>query len=215
MTRGDKAVSWERLSTWSCTSSEGVGRGSLDTHVFGVRLLVAWTTGMVTPANTEAWLRARSCMPHRRPSITFITCGTRDGLNRATSMVTEFQAYSEGGQTYDKGKWHRWTLPKEDEAVVMTFAQKYLARVRTRGEAKAELRKVSKIVRCCALSLMAYAKLSANTGAQTPGVDPQDVVDGMSLDRINHLIRPLEEGNDTWKPVRRVYIKKANGQRRP
>jgi hypothetical protein len=65
-----------------------------------------------------------------RPSITFITYGTRDGLHRATCRVTECQEYSAGGKAYDKGKGNRWTLPQDDEAVVMTVAQKYLAIVR-------------------------------------------------------------------------------------
>jgi group II intron reverse transcriptase/maturase len=65
------------------------------------------------------------------------------------------------------------------------------------------------------LFLMAYAKLYANKGATTPGVDPNDTVDGMSLARINNLIKKLQEGTYRWQSVRRVKIDKKNGQKRP
>ena len=97
----------------------------------------------------------------------------------------------------------------------MTLAQKYLEIVRRRGEAGVELRKVYKIIRCRELYLMAYANLYANTGALTPGTDPNDTVDGMSLGRIEAIIRHLEHGTYTWKPVRRTYrTKKASQKKR-
>ncbi len=61
----------------------------------------------------------------------------------------------------------------------------------------------------------AYGKLYANKGATTPGVDPNDTVDGMSLRRIDDIIKRLSEGTYQWKPVKRVYIEKKNGKLRP
>jgi group II intron reverse transcriptase/maturase len=62
---------------------------------------------------------------------------------------------------------------------------------------------------------MAYAKLYANKGATTKGVDPEDTVDGMSLERIDNIIARLREGTYQWQPVRRAYIDKKNGGKRP
>jgi group II intron reverse transcriptase/maturase len=62
---------------------------------------------------------------------------------------------------------------------------------------------------------MAYAKLYANDGAMTPGVDPKDTVDEMSLERIEAIIEDLRAGTYQWKPTRRTYIPKRNGKQRP
>lgn len=65
------------------------------------------------------------------------------------------------------------------------------------------------------LFLTAYGKLYANEGAMTPGIEPTDLVDGMSLARIDQIIAQLKQGTYRWQPVRRVYLKKKNGKYRP
>lgn len=90
----------------------------------------------------------------------------------------------------------------------MTNARRYLEIVRRRGENKQELRKVYRNMRNRELFLMAYANLYANDGAMTPGTDPNDTVDGMSIQRIDTLLKRLEAGTFRWKPVRRTYIEK-------
>ncbi|MCM2978679.1 group II intron reverse transcriptase/maturase [Priestia aryabhattai] len=62
--------------------------------------------------------------------------------------------------------------------------------------------------------LDAYNKIYANEGNMTSGVDGK-TIDGMSLERINSLIESLK--NHTYKPtpVKRVYIPKAKGGKRP
>jgi group II intron reverse transcriptase/maturase len=62
---------------------------------------------------------------------------------------------------------------------------------------------------------MAYAKLYANKGVMTKGVDPADTVDGMSLARIDTIISKLQAGTYQWQSVRRVHIDKKNGKKRP
>ena len=94
-------------------------------------------------------------------------------------------------------------------------AQKYLAIVRKRGEENATLNRVSRIIRCKGLYLMAYAKLYANKGALTPGTAPEDTVDGMSLKKIDAIIEKLQEKTYQWKPTRRIYIPKKDGKLRP
>ena len=93
-------------------------------------------------------------------------------------------------------------------------AQKYLEIVRKRGEAKAELRRVHyNICTNKGLFLMAYANLYANKGALTPGVNPKDTVDGMSLKRIESMMDKLKKREYQWTPVRRAYIGKRDSKK--
>lgn len=64
------------------------------------------------------------------------------------------------------------------------------------------------------LYLLAYGRLYSNKGAMTPGVD-QETVDGMSLGKIDRVINAIREERYRFKPVRRVYIPKKNGKKRP
>ena len=97
----------------------------------------------------------------------------------------------------------------------MTFAQNFLTTVHRLGGQRQELRKVYRRIQDRELFLMAYGKLYANQGALTPGVNPQDTVDGMSLTKIDHILTLLQQGEYTWQAVRRVEIPKKNGKLRP
>src|SRR5215471_14154486 len=63
------------------------------------------------------------------------------------------------------------------------------------------------------LYLRAYAKLSPNKGALTPGITPE-TIDGMSRRKIDAIIAALRFERYRWTPVRRTYIPKKNGKRR-
>ena len=62
--------------------------------------------------------------------------------------------------------------------------------------------------------MVAYTNIYANNGAVTQGID-NNTLDGMCRDRIENLINLLKDGRFKPKPVRRVYIPKKNGKRRP
>jgi len=64
------------------------------------------------------------------------------------------------------------------------------------------------------LYLQAYAKLYSNEGAMTPGATPE-TVDGMSMEKIDRIIEAVKHERYQWSPVKRTYIKKANGKLRP
>jgi group II intron reverse transcriptase/maturase len=64
------------------------------------------------------------------------------------------------------------------------------------------------------LYLTAYGKIYANQGAMTRGADNQ-TVDGMSIARIDRLIEKLKSETFRWTPVRRTYIPKKDGSKRP
>ncbi len=97
----------------------------------------------------------------------------------------------------------------------MQNAQTYLEIVRNRGERRLPLRRVYHNLQNRELFICAYAKLSGNTGALTEGTDPEDTIDGMSQRKIQEILDDLKAGCYRWKPVRRTYIPKKNGKRRP
>ena len=60
----------------------------------------------------------------------------------------------------------------------------------------------------------AYQKLYANKGATTQGID-NDTADGFSDFYVKELIQSLKDGTYKANPVRREYIPKKNGKKRP
>src|SRR5690348_7346208 len=61
---------------------------------------------------------------------------------------------------------------------------------------------------------MAYGRLYSNHGAMTPGADGE-TPDGMSTGKIGRIIDVLRHERYRFQPVRRVYIPKKNGTKRP
>jgi hypothetical protein len=64
------------------------------------------------------------------------------------------------------------------------------------------------------LYLLAYGRLYSNHGAMTPGAN-EETVDGMSLGKIGRIIDALRHERYRWTPVKRIYIPKKNGKKRP
>ncbi|MBV9455516.1 MAG: group II intron reverse transcriptase/maturase [Rubrobacter sp.] len=64
------------------------------------------------------------------------------------------------------------------------------------------------------LWIEAYANLQANQGVITKGVD-KDTLDGFSNKQVDQIIKVLREKTYRPKPVRRTYIPKSNGKKRP
>jgi group II intron reverse transcriptase/maturase len=62
--------------------------------------------------------------------------------------------------------------------------------------------------------LKAYGRIYRNDGAMTAG-STEEVVDGMSLAKIDAIIDALRQERYRWKPARRVWIPKKNGKKRP
>lgn len=96
----------------------------------------------------------------------------------------------------------------------MRNAHKYIEIVRKRGEKGLELKRVYKNILNRELFLMAYANIYANDGAMTKGVDATDTVDGMSLKRIDRIIRKLRRRKYYWRPARRIQIPKKNSNKK-
>jgi group II intron reverse transcriptase/maturase len=61
----------------------------------------------------------------------------------------------------------------------------------------------------------AYEAIAPNKGSLTPGIDPKNTLDGISLARIEGLMTRVMDGTYRFSPVRRVNIPKPNGKTRP
>ncbi len=96
----------------------------------------------------------------------------------------------------------------------MRNAETVLGVIRDRGRRGLPLEDIYRQLFNRDLYLRAYAKLYANSGAMTPGTTPE-TVDGMSLAKIDAIIDALRFERYRWTPVRRTYIPKANGKKRP
>jgi retron-type reverse transcriptase len=96
----------------------------------------------------------------------------------------------------------------------MQNAETILGIIRDRGKWGLPLQRVYPLLYNPDLYLRAYARLSTNQGAMTPGATPE-TSDGMSQAKIDQLIDDLRHERFRWTPVRRVHIPKKNGKLRP
>jgi group II intron reverse transcriptase/maturase len=96
----------------------------------------------------------------------------------------------------------------------MRDADTVLAIIRERGKRGLPLRDIYRQLYNPMLYLKAYARLYANEGAMTPGATGE-TVDGMSREKIERLIGQLRNERYKWTPVRRTYIPKKDGKKRP
>lgn len=94
----------------------------------------------------------------------------------------------------------------------MRPTQTILEIVHQRGEKGLPLERVYRLLYNKNLYLTAYGNLYSNRGALTPGVEPEDTVEGMSLERINKIIKKLKTRTYHWQPTRSREIPKKNGQ---
>jgi group II intron reverse transcriptase/maturase len=96
----------------------------------------------------------------------------------------------------------------------MRTAETILTVIRERGRKRLPLERVYRLLFNRDLYLRAYAKLYPNKGALTPGATTE-TVDGMAVATIDRIIAAIRSERYRWTPVRRTYIPKANGKRRP
>jgi len=96
----------------------------------------------------------------------------------------------------------------------MRNAETILNIIRQRGQRGLPVTDAYRLLYQRALYLRAYGKLYRNHGAMTPG-STRETVDGMSLEKIDTIINTLRDERYRWTPVRRTYVSKKNGKRRP
>lgn len=96
----------------------------------------------------------------------------------------------------------------------MRNAETILGIIRQRGQRGLPVKDAYRLLYQRALYLRAYGKLYRNDGALTAGATTE-TVDGMSLEKIDAIIAAVRAERYRWTPVRRTYIPKKNGKRRP
>lgn len=96
----------------------------------------------------------------------------------------------------------------------MREAQSILGLIRERGNKRAPLQRVYRLLYNPNLYLMAYGKIYRNQGAMTKGVT-RETVDGMALWKIEQIIEALRQGRYHWHPTRRTFIPRKDGKQRP
>lgn len=96
----------------------------------------------------------------------------------------------------------------------MRTAKTVLTVIQERGKRKLPLERIYKLMFNKELYLAAYAKLYPNDGAMTKGSNGE-TVDDMSMRKIENLIEALRYERYEWTPVRRRYIPKKDGKKRP
>nr|YP_010836031.1 hypothetical protein QLP54_mgp35 [Phyllosticta yuccae]WGC90047.1 hypothetical protein [Phyllosticta yuccae] len=74
--------------------------------------------------------------------------------------------------------------------------------------------KVYQLLLCPELYKVAYQRLKSKPGNMTPGSD-SETLDGISLSWLDKTINELKVQSFQFKPVRREYILKTNGKKRP
>ncbi len=90
----------------------------------------------------------------------------------------------------------------------------YLELVRERGSKGLPLERVYRQLFNKDMYLKAYGKIYRNSGAMTHGVT-DETPDGMSLEKIDAIIKLMRYERYQWLPARRTYIPKKNGKKRP
>jgi group II intron reverse transcriptase/maturase len=150
-------------------------------------------------------------------------------LDRNSGLPTGRKAHGNGasivlvGVTTYQGAWEsqvqgegRQVLQrvKEGSSCEMQSTNTLLGLIHERGKKGLPLERVHRQLYNPGLYLTAYGKIYRNKGAMTEGVT-DETVEGMSLDKIETIIKALRDEMFRWKPVRRVYIPKKNGKLRP
>jgi len=91
----------------------------------------------------------------------------------------------------------------------MRNAETILNIIRERGQRGLPIKDAYHLLYQRDLYLRAYGKIYRNKGAMTEGATPE-TVDGMSLEKIEEIIKLLRNEQFRWTPVRRIYIPKKN-----
>jgi retron-type reverse transcriptase len=89
-----------------------------------------------------------------------------------------------------------------------------LGLIQERGTKGLPLERVQRLLYNPDLYLTAYGKLYRNKGVMTKGTT-EETIEGMSQEKMGRTIKALRDGTFQWEPVRRVYIPKKDGKKRP
>src|SRR6266567_8179328 len=103
---------------------------------------------------------------------------------------------------------------RKESSCEMQSTNTILGLIHERGKKGLPLERVHRQLYNPDLYLTAYGKIYRNKGAMTEGVT-EETAEGMSLNKIETIIKALQDGTFQWRPTRRVYIPKKKGKLRP
>ncbi len=96
----------------------------------------------------------------------------------------------------------------------MQIAENILQALHRFGEKGIPLERIYRHLYNPDLYLLAYDKIGRHPGSMTPGADGE-TADGTHLGTFDSIIEAMREERYYFKPVKRVYIPKKNGKKRP
>ena len=97
---------------------------------------------------------------------------------------------------------------------VVQIADTILKAIEAKGRQALPLENIYRHLYNPDLFLRAYGRIAQNAGATTQGIT-NETADGMSMEKINTLIEQFRCERYQWTPVKRTYVPKKNGKRRP
>jgi group II intron reverse transcriptase/maturase len=100
------------------------------------------------------------------------------------------------------------------EECEMQTTEALLGLLRERGKRGLPLKRIYRQLYNTNLYVTAYGRIYRNKGAMTPGVT-DETADGTSLETFETLIAAVRQERYHWQPVRRTYILKKSGKKRP
>ena len=107
-----------------------------------------------------------------------------------------------------------YSPPQKQLPTIVQIADTILKAIETRGRQALPLENIYRHLYNPDLFLRAYGRIAQNTGATTQGIT-QETADGMSMEKINSIIEQFRCERYLWTPVKRTYVPKKNGKRRP
>ena len=161
----------------------------------------------------------------RPPNIVLDMCSScstglpkgRESYGDRASIVVrgrESRPHGEEESKNTQGEVRQVSYGKDGKVREMRTADTILNIILDRGKRKLPLDDVYRQLYNPDFSLRSYAKMYKNAGAMTPGTTGE-TVDGMSLGKMDRVIEAIRYARWNWPPVRRVYIDKPKGGKRP
>jgi group II intron reverse transcriptase/maturase len=96
----------------------------------------------------------------------------------------------------------------------MTLTHRFLEIMHKLGTENKTVSKVFRRMLDINLFVTAYTELATNKGSLTAGTNDK-TIDGTSIEKLEKLIEDIRNKRFRWTPVKRVYIPKSNGKKRP
>jgi len=157
------------------------------------------------------------------PMLSYAVSTARDGRRSESAQVTEPPEESADGKAVHtgreeekqpKGEVRQVSHGKDATGREMRTAETILNILQDRGKRPLPLDDVYRQLYHPDMSLRSYARLYRNNGAMPPGIT-EETVDGWSGEKGAKILEASREERWQWTPVKRAFIDKPTGGKRP